>query len=76
MRGDGQGEMGLQQQKTLKPKHAGPFIWENASVNCNAFTAAIALNKPCIVGHHYSEETYKLQVIADCSPAPKELDEG
>lgn len=74
--GDGQEKDGLTAKENLKSQTCGAFCFGNARVNCNVFTAAIALNGPCIMGHHYSGETHRAWVIADCSPAPRELDEG
>lgn len=67
---------GFTAKENLKSQTRRPFCFGNVWVNCNAFTAAIALNGPCIMGHHYSEETHRTWVIADCSPAPGEVDEG
>lgn len=51
------------------------FCLQDACVNCNVFTAPIALNGPCIMAHHYSGETHRAMVQVDCSLAPRELDE-
>lgn len=74
--GDGQEKDGLTAKENLQSQTCGAFCFGNAWVNCNVFTAAIALNGPCIMGHHYSGEAHRAWVIADCSPAPRELDEG
>lgn len=52
---------GFTPKKTLNPKHARPFILETKHLwlNCNTFTAAIAMNGLCIMGHPSIEETHK-----------------
>lgn len=49
---------GFTARENLQSQTCGVFCFGNAWVNCNAFTADIAMNGPCIMGHHYSEETH------------------